>query len=107
MTAANGFANILTVVSSCIAHGINPREYLVVVTQALLEGRTFAELLPDRIAISTDRTAPRAAPRAARADRRGSVLGRARAARRASAGSAYVTHLAPAMRLVGLGVGPR
>jgi len=45
-------ANILTIVSSCIAHGINPREYLVVVTQALLEGRPVAGLLPDRIAIS-------------------------------------------------------
>lgn len=45
-------ANILTIVSSCIAHGINPREYLVVVTQALLERRDIADLLPDRIAIS-------------------------------------------------------
>lgn len=45
-------ANILTIVSTCIAHGINPREYLVVVTQALLERRDVADLLPDRIAIS-------------------------------------------------------
>jgi transposase len=45
-------ANILTIVSTCIAHGINPREYLVVVTQALLERRDIADLLPDRIAIS-------------------------------------------------------
>jgi len=45
-------ANILTIVSTCIAHGINPREYLVVVTQALLERHDVAELLPDRIAIS-------------------------------------------------------
>jgi transposase len=45
-------ANILTIVSTCIAHGINPREYLVVVTEALLAGRDVAELLPDRIAIS-------------------------------------------------------
>ncbi|HEY6725644.1 MAG TPA: IS66 family transposase [Polyangiaceae bacterium] len=45
-------ANILTIVSSCIAHGVNPREYLVVVTQALLERRPVAELLPDRIVVS-------------------------------------------------------
>lgn len=45
-------ANILTIVSTCIAHGINPREYLVVVTQALLQGRNVDELLPDRIAVS-------------------------------------------------------
>jgi transposase len=42
-------ANILTIVSTCIAHGLNPREYLVVVTQALLERRDVADLLPDRI----------------------------------------------------------
>jgi transposase len=45
-------ANILTVVSTCIAHGINPREYLVVVTEALLARRDVVDLLPDRIAIS-------------------------------------------------------
>jgi transposase len=45
-------ANILTIVSTCIAHGINPREYLVVVTESLLAKRDVAELLPDRIAIS-------------------------------------------------------
>jgi transposase len=45
-------ANILTIVSTCIAHGINPREYLVVVTEALLSKRDVVELLPDRIAIS-------------------------------------------------------
>jgi transposase len=45
-------ANILTIVSTCIAHGINPREYLVVVTQALLERRDVTDLLPDRIAAS-------------------------------------------------------
>lgn len=45
-------ANILTIVATCIAHGINPREYLVVVTQALLESRDVAELLPDRIVVA-------------------------------------------------------
>lgn len=45
-------ANILTILSTCIAHGINPREYLVVVTQALLEKHNIADLLPDRIGIS-------------------------------------------------------
>jgi hypothetical protein len=45
-------AAILTILNTAIAHGINPREYLVVVTQALLEGRDVLELLPDRIALS-------------------------------------------------------
>jgi hypothetical protein len=43
-------ANILTIVATCISHGINPREYLVVTTQLLLEGATdIPALLPDRI----------------------------------------------------------
>jgi hypothetical protein len=45
-------ANILTILSTCIAHGINPREYLVVVTQALLAKQNIADLLPDQIGIS-------------------------------------------------------
>lgn len=42
-------ANILTILNTAISHGINPREYLVVVTRELLEGRPASELLPDRI----------------------------------------------------------
>jgi hypothetical protein len=45
-------ANMLTIVSRGIAPGLNPREYLVLVTRALLERRPVAELLPDRIAVS-------------------------------------------------------
>jgi hypothetical protein len=45
-------ANILTILNTAISHGVNPREYLVVVTQALLKGRPVSELLPDRIVAS-------------------------------------------------------
>ncbi len=45
-------ANILTILNTAISHGLNPRQYLVVVTQALLEGRAATELLPDRIVAS-------------------------------------------------------
>jgi len=43
-------ANILTIVGSAVSFGLNPREYLVVVTQALLEGKGVEELLPHVIA---------------------------------------------------------
>jgi hypothetical protein len=44
-------ANILTIVATCVSHGLNPREYLVLVTEALLQGTEDIEaLLPDRIA---------------------------------------------------------
>ena len=42
-------ASILTILNSAIAHGLNPREYLVVVTEGMLNGQDVAELLPDRI----------------------------------------------------------
>lgn len=42
-------ARILTILNTAIAHGLNPREYLVVVTEEILNGRDVAELLPDRI----------------------------------------------------------
>lgn len=42
-------ANILTILNTAIAHGLNPREYLVVVTEGMLNGQDVAELLPDRI----------------------------------------------------------
>lgn len=45
-------ATILTIVASSISHGLNPREYLVIVTEALLKGvDDISTLLPDRIAI--------------------------------------------------------
>jgi transposase len=44
-------ANILTIVATCVSHGLNPREYLLVVTNALLTGADDIDaLLPDRIA---------------------------------------------------------
>jgi transposase len=44
-------ANILTIVATAVSHGLNPREYLLVVTNALLAGTDDIEsLLPDRIA---------------------------------------------------------
>jgi transposase len=46
-------ANILTIVATCVAHAINPRAYLHVVTRLLIEGwphKRLSELLPDRIA---------------------------------------------------------
>jgi transposase len=43
-------ANILTIVATCVSHGLNPREYLLVVTNALLAGADIDALLPDRIA---------------------------------------------------------
>jgi transposase len=46
-------ANILSVIATCIAHDINPRAYLHVVTKLLVNGwpqRRLADLLPDRIA---------------------------------------------------------
>lgn len=45
-------AAILTIVATCIAHDVNPRAYLHVVTQLILRGwrnSALAELLPDRI----------------------------------------------------------
>ena len=47
-------ANILTIVATCVAHAINPRAYLHVVTQLLIEGwpqKRLAELLPDQIVL--------------------------------------------------------
>jgi len=40
-------ANILTIVARCVSHGLNPRESLLVVTNALLAGTDdIAALLP-------------------------------------------------------------
>ena len=48
-------ANILTIVATCVAHDINPRAYLHVVTKLLIERwpqKRLRELLPDRIALT-------------------------------------------------------
>lgn len=45
-------ATILTIIATCIGHGINPRAYLHVVTTLIVNGWPNArlrELLPDRI----------------------------------------------------------
>lgn len=47
-------AAILTIIATCVAHDINPRAYLHVVTRLLIEGwpqKRLAELLPNRIAL--------------------------------------------------------
>jgi transposase len=59
-------ASILTVLGTCIAHRINPRAYLHVVTKLILEGWPQArlrDLLPDRIAkVRPDLRLPARAP---------------------------------------------
>jgi len=47
--------NILTIVATCIAHDVNPRAYLHVITKLIVHGWPQAkirELLPDRILVS-------------------------------------------------------
>jgi hypothetical protein len=48
-------AAILTIVATCIAHDINPRAYLHIVTKLIVHGwpqKKLRELLPDRIGIA-------------------------------------------------------
>ena len=48
-------ATALTIIATCIAHEINPRAYLHLVTQLLVRGwplRQLRELLPDRIVVA-------------------------------------------------------
>jgi transposase len=48
-------AQILTVVGTCVAHGINPRAYLHLVTKMLVNGwpqTKLRDLLPDRLAVA-------------------------------------------------------
>jgi hypothetical protein len=47
-------ANILTIVATCVAHGVNPRAYLHLVTNLIINGWRQTELralLPDRLAL--------------------------------------------------------
>jgi len=51
-------ANILSIVATCIAHDVNPRAYLHVVTERIVRGWPNArlrDLLPDRLAVSHPR----------------------------------------------------
>lgn len=42
-------ATILTILATCISHGLNPRPYLHAVTEGLLRGEPIETLLPDRL----------------------------------------------------------
>jgi transposase len=55
-------AQILTIVGTCVSHGVNPRAYLHLVTKLIVEGWPQAklrELLPDRLAVSYPELVPR------------------------------------------------
>ncbi len=55
-------AHILTIVGTCIAHGVNPRAYLHLVTKLIVQGWPQAklrELLPDRLAVAYPELVPR------------------------------------------------
>ncbi len=48
-------AHILTIVGTCVAHGVNPRAYLHLVTNLIINGWPHAklrDLLPDRLAVA-------------------------------------------------------
>jgi len=48
-------AHVLTIVGTCVAHGINPRAYLHLVTKLIVDGwhqAKLRELLPDRLAVA-------------------------------------------------------
>ncbi len=54
-TGGERVADILTVIASCIAHRIDPRAYLHLVTRLILDGwaaKRFSELLPHQLAVS-------------------------------------------------------
>jgi transposase len=42
-------ASVLTVLATCVSHGLNPRPYLHLVTEALLRGEPVEALLPDQL----------------------------------------------------------
>jgi transposase len=45
-------ASILTILATCVSHGLNPRPYLHAVTEGLLRGERVETLLPDRLAVT-------------------------------------------------------
>ena len=48
-------AHVLTIVGTCVAHGVNPRAYLHLVTNLIINGWPQAklrDLLPDRLAVA-------------------------------------------------------
>jgi hypothetical protein len=45
-------ASILTILATCVSHGLNPRPYLHAVTEGLLSGEPVEALLPDRLAVT-------------------------------------------------------
>lgn len=45
-------AAILAIIATCIAHDVNPRAYLHVVTKLLVKGWPQKELLPDRVVVN-------------------------------------------------------
>jgi hypothetical protein len=46
-------ASILTILATCVSHGLNPRPYLHAVTEGLLlRGEPVETLLPDRLAVT-------------------------------------------------------
>jgi len=55
-------AHVLTIVGTCIAHGVNPRAYLHLITKLIVAGWPQAklrELLPDRLAVTRPELVPR------------------------------------------------
>jgi transposase len=42
-------ASVLTILATCVSHGLNPRAYLHAVTQGLLRGDPVESLLPDQL----------------------------------------------------------
>jgi transposase len=45
-------ATILTILGTCVSHGLNPRPYLHAVTDGLLRGAPVATLLPDQLGVT-------------------------------------------------------
>ena len=55
-------AHVLTIVGTCVAHGVNPRAYLHLITKLIVAGWPQAklrELLPDRLAVTRPELVPR------------------------------------------------
>jgi hypothetical protein len=62
MAGGKRTAAILTIIGTCIAHDVNPRAYLHLVTRLIVKGWPMArvrELLPDRILASHPRAVDR------------------------------------------------